>query len=686
MPFIFIIKILGECDKMKKSTKLSILCGLTLCAVFYNAVEVFAEENVKNFSLSEYVVTANRTEQKVIDANANISVVTREDIERMQYADIDEALRSVPGVQFQNYSGGQTNPNMYSIRINGSQRVLVLVDGIRVNPIGGSEYAVNLSLLNNMDNIERIEVLKGAAGTLYGSDAVGGVINIITRKIDSNKTTYKTSAGSFGKITHSFYNQGIIEDDKSGNKFSYNVYYNENRSSNYKDGKGKDVFNNFEGKNAGVKIIDEIGKHNFTLQYDESDSDFSALNMYNKKPSKQFGHTSNKALTFTHDFDIDDSLNNKFVFRKAENMLHWAEDFGGSWGPSVMAPMDYRNTTISDQLSKKFNEYNDVIIGFEHTKTETGGFYDDDKNIETDNIDWDCGEAKINSYFIHHNWKITDKWQLTSGLRYDKANLEYVNTWSSDRERSSRDMDSNLSKSMNLSYKFDDNRNIYFDYHDYFVIPTAYQVANPDYGNAYLEPAKGKYYGLGYNHIFDDTTQMSTHVFLRDGEDIKLADSQYKTFNNTKDMGFDIQLNKQIGNNWNTYIGYSYLHHKSDYSAQTDRVKLGYLPKHALNIGVTYAENKFDAGLNVRAVLDRDGENPYIGNTGHKYFESEHYWVVDLAANYKPTKNIKLFATVNNLFDTFYEDSALQKYNPDNEFNYYPMQGRNFVVGAEFSF
>lgn len=92
--------------------------------------------------------------------------------------------------------------------------------------------------------------------------------------------------------------------------------------------------------------------------------------------------------------------------------------------------------------------------------------------------------------------------------------------------------------------------------------------------------------------------------FLRDGEDIKLADSQYKTFNNTKDMGFDIQLNKQIGNNWNTYIGYSYLHHKSDYSAQTDRVKLGYLPKHALNIGVTYAENKFDAGLNVRAVLD----------------------------------------------------------------------------------
>lgn len=78
------------------------------------------------------------------------------------------------------------------------------------------------------------------------------------------------------------YNQGIIEDDKSGNKFSYNVYYNENRSSNYKDGKGKDVFNNFEGKNAGVKIIDEIGKHNFTLQYDESDSDFSALNMYKK--------------------------------------------------------------------------------------------------------------------------------------------------------------------------------------------------------------------------------------------------------------------------------------------------------------------------------------------------------------------------------------------------------------------
>lgn len=92
MPFIFIIKILGECDKMKKSTKLSILCGLTLWAVFYNAVEVFAEENIERFSLSEYVVAVTKMPIKNTDVQADVNVIDKEDIERMHYDTLDKAL------------------------------------------------------------------------------------------------------------------------------------------------------------------------------------------------------------------------------------------------------------------------------------------------------------------------------------------------------------------------------------------------------------------------------------------------------------------------------------------------------------------------------------------------------------------------------------------------------------------
>ena len=165
--------------------KLATACILSvMCAGFaslgYAAEEKTQKEELQSFALDEYVVTANRTEQTIFNANANISVVTKADIERMHYDSLDKALTSVPGVQFQNYSGGMLNANVSTpVRINGSKNVLILVDGVRLTPLGGGAGSVNPNFLNNMDNVERIEVLKGAAGVLYGSDAAGGVINII---------------------------------------------------------------------------------------------------------------------------------------------------------------------------------------------------------------------------------------------------------------------------------------------------------------------------------------------------------------------------------------------------------------------------------------------------------------------------------------------------------------------------
>ena len=140
------------------------------------------------YTLDQVVVTAARTEEKQIDTNASVSVVTSKQIAQKHFNDVSEALRAVPGVVLGNYSASGQNYSSNKVFINGSSNVVILVDGMRRNTNGVSGSAVNLGTLTDMASIERIEVLKGSASTLYGSDAQGGVINIITRNQKSMKS------------------------------------------------------------------------------------------------------------------------------------------------------------------------------------------------------------------------------------------------------------------------------------------------------------------------------------------------------------------------------------------------------------------------------------------------------------------------------------------------------------------
>lgn len=140
-----------------------------------------AEEYV--FEMAPVVVTANRMNENLVDARADISVVTSRQIEKLHLNTVEDALRTVPGTQYLNYGGNGLNANLSGIRINGSKDIILLVDGVRVTDFNGANNSGYMysSLLNNMDNVERIEVLRGSAGALYGSGAKGGVINIITK-------------------------------------------------------------------------------------------------------------------------------------------------------------------------------------------------------------------------------------------------------------------------------------------------------------------------------------------------------------------------------------------------------------------------------------------------------------------------------------------------------------------------
>ena len=170
--------------KKLSAAVLSCIAAMSICGSVWagEAAYIAAPAEEMEFTLDTMIVTAGRIPTKITDAKADVSVVTRKEIEQMHMTNVEEALRTVPGVQFLNYGSTGLNANVSGIRINGSKEVVILVDGVRVSDFQGNKSGnVYASLTNNMDNIERIEVVRGSAGSLYGSAAKGGVINIITR-------------------------------------------------------------------------------------------------------------------------------------------------------------------------------------------------------------------------------------------------------------------------------------------------------------------------------------------------------------------------------------------------------------------------------------------------------------------------------------------------------------------------
>jgi vitamin B12 transporter len=150
------------------------VCGIAL-AVTATAVPAAAEEVGK---LEPVVVTATKIEMPASEVGASVSVVTEQEFQTYHYPTVDEALRSVPGVEIRR-SGSFGKTSSITIRGANTKQVQILVDGVRVkSPTLGE---VNLSDISP-DLIERIEIIRGPQSTLYGADAIGGVIHIITKK------------------------------------------------------------------------------------------------------------------------------------------------------------------------------------------------------------------------------------------------------------------------------------------------------------------------------------------------------------------------------------------------------------------------------------------------------------------------------------------------------------------------
>ena len=223
--------------------------ALSVATLIFGGVALNANETTKLDSV-QVVTSASGYEQKITDAPASISVITQEDLQSKPYTNLLDAVKDIEGVDI-GETTDKSGQGTVSIRGMGADYTLVLIDGkkqnnngdIYPNGFGGLQFA-NIPPLSM---IERIEVIRGPMSTLYGADAMGGVINIITKKISnewtgsiSHSRTFQSKSYWGDKDTTDFAIMGPIIKDKLGISLRGSFYDNEKSNPQW----AKDSFNN----------------------------------------------------------------------------------------------------------------------------------------------------------------------------------------------------------------------------------------------------------------------------------------------------------------------------------------------------------------------------------------------------------------------------------------------------------
>ena len=595
----------------------------------------FAAEEVPEFFLDTMVITATRTPVEAFKANANVSVITNKEIKERHYSDLSEALRMVPGVYIGNYApAGYDNSN--NLKINGADEIVVLIDGVKVNNVSNKFSAV---MLKNMENVERIEVLKGSASTLYGSDAKGGVINIITKKPEKITTYFRVDGGS-NSVTNYYMGQSGKEKD-----WTWDANVSRNLSGDFKDGDGVTTPSSSKSTSTNFKFTKKLSdKHELTATYDSYKADYKYTALW--EPDLKKGKVDNSNYKFILNSNFDDNTSNILSFINLDNDTNF-----NNYKTKV------NTKRITDQISTKIGNQL-LTAGFEFSHDKVLSFE---------------GKKLINrAYFLQDQYDITDQLKLTAGVRRDDNSGFGKHT----------------TPSANLGYTFNKDRtNVYVSYSEYFIPPSPTNLWSAKYGNPNIKPESGNTKEIGINHKFDDSFVISAHAFKRYSEDrigYLSALGKYANVGDERAHGWDVQLKKQFTPQLSSYLAYT--HTTVDATAQRAKNVDGYVPKGAWDIGIDYDNKDFNASIIGKGIIDRMG--PQTADAVDNFFPATTYFIWDANVNYKVNKNAKVYLKVNNIFDKFYAEHSNARYNwsgtPDGE--WWRAPGRSFVLGMEYSF
>lgn len=638
-------------QSLRNAVMVSLLAGTT---VVWGGT-AFAAEDLQEFALDDMVVTATRTESKMVDVPVNTTVISAEKIADRHYLDVADALKDVPGANVLDTGVGAGEKKVV---LNGDDRVLVLVDGKRVNfdmgaASGRSSY--DLKMLPDVSLIERVEVIKGHGGALYGSDAVGGVVNIITKKMDH----------SYGKVSMGFGSQQArdakamytVKEGKTGVMVA---------ASKYKQGyyKYKDVADkttkrwnkdsDYENEKVSLKIAQELtDTSNLEFEYNYTKADGNV----------PYGYATTQSDKKTNNFGL------KYDWLLKDKDAGYVQLYYNKYKFLSSSTLEEKDKGFEVQQAITASENNKLVVGASYRNAEASN---DGRNYAAKY------NEKINNkaIFVSDQWEFTPSWTLDTGVRYDKhSTAGSKTTWSA-----------------GLNKKFDENSHAYFNWGQVFKAPTLddlYYNASGMYGNPNLKAEKGDTWTIGYGTKIADKTSLNVNYFQSKLEDaIKWVDignyeSEVRNIAHQKKNGIEISVNHELNDNWDLEASYTHVRVRNDNNDGNVYVRdTSYLPN-MYRFGVRYHDDLWNADLFLRGGSGADTgvfKNSY-GYDAQNYLDSS-FITLDASASYKATKDLSFYAKGYNLFNRAYAESA----GVSSATYKYPAQGRRFIIGAEYTF
>ena len=540
---------------LKKITKKKSLL-LTAAILAAMSVPVQAaekkQEEAAHIKTDEVVVTASRTKQEVRESPSSIEVITREDIDKMGAETLAQALQLALGIDTQeNAMVG----NRSSLRGMNTNQTLILIDGRRVRTENTSETMNFYELKRiNMDDVERIEIVRGAASSLYGSEALGGVINVIKKHPGKMQTAVTLDSGKLGKwaLSGSFKHMDVREKgtDAGSNMYGKKNFFNlDGRMEMTKD-KWLDVFfdyltedlymkdsltqgTDYDHKrfSTGVKYSgrDKLGDYEMQVYY-----------TYFDKHQRTRQRTNHNLSSF------DDMKFNSLIF-DGRRSIQVAKDhlltFGGEYRKE-----DYESTRIKGA----------------NTRTLEG-------------VTNQLGDSSMDyaAFYLQDEWLASPRWLIIPSLRWD-YNSEFGNELTGKLGTTYKiTKDVRFKANVGTAYRAPTASELYFSWHHTPNAKMDVQInGNPD-----LKPEKALNFDLGFemekgktfgkityfHNKVDDLINIDTVMSRLPGFPPRmLATGTYRNIDSATMQGVELEARQALGGGFSVRGLYTYLDARDD--------------------------------------------------------------------------------------------------------------------------
>ncbi len=633
-------------------------CLILFCFFLLMTRDSFGAE-AQEPTLPPVVVTATRTETPLQQVTTSVSVVDSQKIQDQQAELLLETLRQVPGLDVVQSGSRGTNTSVF-IRGSDSDHVLVLIDGVEVNST--TLGAFNFAHLTT-DNIERVEVLRGAGGTLYGSQAMGGVINIITKKGEgppeaalsleggnagTNRQVLMVN-GAAGNLGYAFSSSRIasqgfrsVNDDYAGLNTSARLDYQMNENASLKG-----IFQ-FIKNDVGL-----YNANNFASQPDpdarEAGTQYLAKLEWQHKILPNWDYRVSGSMFKEHLTDSDNGLDNCFFF-------------GSPCDSPSYDIFRTRTDTAEMQTNYRFQDWSTTTFGTQYQRKSA------DTNGGIDKAIRDLG------YYLQEQLQFVERRLIMiPGVRLDDYQ-SFGTAWT---------------PSFSAAYLFPEaGTKLRASYAKGFKAPTLNDLffpasfGCPAYGNPNLQPEKSWELDAGIDQdVWSDRLKLSATYFHREVSDIiegrpipdnALGCFRAENFGNARFDGVEWIMNLKLLTSLTLNANYTYLDwHTED----------GTLPRRSKNVGnvaLNYLYGKWNVNLSANMIGRRDD---FRAAFPFGTITTPGYVIVTLASYYTlpwripAVKGLTLLGKIDNLFNHKYEQA--------DGFRAPPL---NFLVGFRVTF